>query len=85
MHEIVANRILSDTPPEFWETARRLTRQGYCRHDVLHMLGAVVSREVYDALKMGKTHTEDEIRAELWRLPGDVTPKGRPAIRSAAR
>ena len=75
MHEIVANRILSDTPPEFWETARRLTRQGYRRHDVLHMLGTVVSGEVYDTLKTGRTHTEDEIRTELWRLPGDVAPK----------
>lgn len=33
MHEIVANRILSDAPKEFWETARRLSRQGYRRHD----------------------------------------------------
>jgi hypothetical protein len=75
MHEIVANRILSDTPKEFWETARRLSRQGYRRHDVLHMLGTVVSDEVYDTLKTGKTHTDEEIRAALWRLPGDVAPR----------
>lgn len=66
MHEIVANRILSDTPKEFWEIARRLSRQGYRSHDVLHMPGAVVSNE---------THTDEEILAALWRLPGDVAPK----------
>jgi hypothetical protein len=75
MHEIVANRILADTPAEFWETARRLTRQGYRRHDVLHMLGTVVSDEVYDALKTGVIRTDEEIRAALWYLPGDIAPK----------
>lgn len=75
MHEIVANRVLADTPPEFWKTAQRLTRQGYRRHDVLHMLGTVVSEEVHDALKTGRTRSDEEIRAALWRLPGDVAPK----------
>lgn len=77
MHEIVANRILNDEPKEFWETARRLSRQGYRRHDVLHMLGTVISEEVYDAMKSGKTHSDEEIRAALWRLPGEAAPKRR--------
>jgi hypothetical protein len=75
MHEIVANRILADTPPEFWQTARRLTRQGYRRHDVLHMLATVVSDEVYSALNSSETRSDDDIRAALWRLPGDNPPK----------
>lgn len=75
MHEIVANRILNDEPKEFWETARRLSRQGYRRHDVLHMLGTVVSDEVYDALKSGKTQSDEEVRAALWRLPGERAAK----------
>ncbi len=75
MHEIVAKRVLSDTPKESWETARRLTRRGYRGHDVLHMLGTVASDEVYDALKSGTTPKEEEIRAALWRLPGEVAPK----------
>jgi hypothetical protein len=72
MHEVVANRILADTPPEFWQTACRLTRQGYRRHDVLHMLGTVVSGELYDALNDYRTHSDEEIRAALWKLPGDL-------------
>jgi hypothetical protein len=75
MHEVVANRILADTPPEFWETARRLTRHGYRRHDVLHMLGSVASVEIYDALKNGVTLSDEDVRAALWRLPGDNPPK----------
>ena len=50
VHQVVAARILEDTPPEFWQTAQRLSRSGYRRHDVLHMLGSVVSNELYQAL-----------------------------------
>lgn len=76
MHQIVANRILADTPPEFWETAQRLTRQGFRRHDVLHMLGSVVSEEVYTALKDNAVLSDQQVRKSLWQLPGDW-PKGR--------
>lgn len=31
MHQVVANRILADAPPEFWQSAQRLTRHGYRR------------------------------------------------------
>ena len=36
------------------------------------MLGTVVSDEVYDALREERTHNDEEIRAALWRLPGDL-------------
>lgn len=51
MHDIVAVRILEDEPPDWWETAQRLTARGYERHDVLHRLSQVVSDEVYAALR----------------------------------
>ncbi len=36
MHEIVANQLLANEPPEMWDTAKRLTGAGYERHEVLH-------------------------------------------------
>lgn len=53
MHEIVTNQLWADTPPEMWETAERLTAAGYARHDVLHMLGSVVSGQVWQAMVDG--------------------------------
>jgi hypothetical protein len=50
MHEIVANQLWDDDPPEVWETAKRLTALGYERHEVLHMLCSVVAREVWAVL-----------------------------------
>lgn len=35
MHEIVANQLWDDDPPEVWVTTRRLTDAGYDRHEVL--------------------------------------------------
>lgn len=70
MHEVVANRIWHDDPPEVWLTAQRLTAAGYERHEVQHMLGSVVSAEIYDTL----THTDSfdiaRTRRELAALPG---------------
>src|SRR5487761_1014760 len=47
MHEVVANQLWADEPPEVWQTAQRLTAAGYDRHEVLHMLGSVVAGEVW--------------------------------------
>jgi hypothetical protein len=50
MHEIVTNQLWANDPPEMWGTAERLTAAGYARHDVLHMLGSVVSGQVWEAM-----------------------------------
>jgi hypothetical protein len=75
VHQVVAARILEDTFPEFWQTAQRLTRSGYRRHDVLHMLGSVVSSELYQALAEQPAISDDDIRTALRRLPGDNPPR----------
>jgi hypothetical protein len=51
MHEIVANQLWANDPPEMWETAARLLAAGYERHEVLHMLASVVSDELFEALR----------------------------------
>ena len=70
MHEIVANQLWDDDPPEVWQTAKRLTEAGYARHEVLHMLASVVSNEVFDILANHEPADLDRMRAELAALPG---------------
>ena len=69
MHEIVANQLWVDDPPEVWETATRLLASGYERHEVLHMLASVVSDDVYQILHDQQSPDPDETRAALAALP----------------
>jgi Domain of unknown function (DUF1841) len=70
MHEIVANQLWADDPPEMWETAQRLTAAGYDRHEVLHMLASVNSQTVYHVLRDRVPADIDRMRAALADLPG---------------
>ncbi len=70
MHEIVANQLWADEPPEMWEAAQRLQTAGYERHEVLHMLGSVVAAEVFDILRDQTAPDVVGVRAALAALPG---------------
>jgi len=50
VHEIVAEQLWNDDPPQVWQAAKRLTAAGAERHDVLHALGEVVARHLYAVL-----------------------------------
>jgi hypothetical protein len=69
MHEIVANQLWADDPPEVWHTAQRLLAAGYERHEVLHMLASVVSDDVYQTLHDQKPPDPDRTRVALAALP----------------
>lgn len=69
MHEIIANQLWDNDPPEVWQTAKRLTAEGYERHEVLHMLASVVSDQTYNVLGHGKPFDPERMRADLQRLP----------------
>jgi len=69
MHEIVANQLWDDDPPEAWETAQRLLAFGYERHEVLHMLCSVVAREVWKTLDSGLPSDTARYLAALGELP----------------
>src|SRR3954447_4202366 len=62
MHEIVANQLWDDNPPEVWRTAQRLLAVGYERHEILHMLASVVANDVYVILKTDTPHDPDKTR-----------------------
>ena len=70
MHQIVANQLLANEPPEMWDTAKRLINAGYERHEILHMLASVVSADVYSALHDNQSPNSERTRAALAALPG---------------
>jgi hypothetical protein len=70
MHEIVANQLWVDDPPEVWQTASRLLASGYERHEVLHMLASVVSTDVYETLHDQGAPDPEKTTAALDALPG---------------
>jgi hypothetical protein len=69
LHEIVANQLWTDDPPETWPTAQRLTALGYERHEILHMLGSVVSSEVWRTMQYKEPFDAERFRAGLAALP----------------
>jgi Domain of unknown function (DUF1841) len=76
MHEIVANQIWDDDPPEMWQTAQRLAAAGHPRHDVLHMLASVVSDQVWGTLSQGSPFDIERMRLELAALPAGWEVRG---------
>lgn len=91
LHEVVANQIWDDDPPEMWVTAQRLTQAGYDRHEVLHMLGSVVGTDIYNAMANKAAFDITRTRRELAALPGSweaqrtPTPQNWAARRAHAR
>ena len=56
-------------PPEAWATAQRLRRLGYRRHEILHMLGAAMTGEIWHALHDQREYDRDAHLAALAALP----------------
>ncbi len=80
MHGIVATQIWDNSPPEVWETARRLLSSGYERHEILHMLGRPVAAQVWEAWHDERAYDRDAHVAALQALP-DSWERTRGAMR----
>ncbi len=93
LHEIVAERLWADEPPETWATAQRLTALGYDRHEVLHMLMSVLSDELHRAMKgpaspppdPGETRAALEALPDSWEAQREITPTNRAERRAQQR
>ncbi|MFF1820563.1 DUF1841 family protein [Kribbella sp. NPDC058245] len=71
IHEVVANQLWNNDPPEVWETARKLRDRGEDRHDILHAIGALVVEHIHAGL-VGREHFDiDRYRAKLDQLSRD--------------
>jgi hypothetical protein len=83
MHEIVANQLWDDEPPQTRQTARRLLALGYERHDVPHMLGSVVAGEVWQVRREDIRSTAHASQRPSTRCPahgGGSEPAGHQAV-----
>ena len=80
MHGIVATQLWDNSPPEVWETARRLLQAGYTRHEILHMLGRPVAAQVWEAWHDERVYDRDAHVSALHALP-DSWERERGAMR----
>ena len=69
LHEIVANQLWDDDPPEAWRTARRLLDLGYERHEILHMLCSAMATEIWGVLHEDRPADHERYVRALEQLP----------------
>jgi hypothetical protein len=74
MHQIVANQLLVDEPPETWQTVRRLAGRGYDWHNVMHLIARLISDDVYGAVKERREIDPADYARRLQRPPADWPP-----------
>lgn len=65
MHEVIANQLWDDEPPEAWLAAKRLRGQGMERHDVLHELARVMVEHMRPTMVRGEPFDDDAYRRAL--------------------
>lgn len=69
MHELVAAQVWEGNPPEVLATAERLADSGYERHEVLHLIGSVLAREMWHLVRQREPFDEARYLAALEALP----------------
>ncbi|MGH2445786.1 MAG: hypothetical protein ACRDGD_07085, partial [Candidatus Limnocylindria bacterium] len=73
IHEVIANQLLDNEPPEVWQTAKRLIAAGHEEHTILHMLGFAMSAQIFSALREQRPYDPAEYRRALDALPDSWT------------
>lgn len=71
MHQVVANQLLADDPPETWHAVQRLAGLGYDWHNVMHMISALVVEDVHRAMTEQRPFDAGDYARRLNGLPGD--------------
>jgi Domain of unknown function (DUF1841) len=74
MHQVVANQLLANDPPQTWQTVQRLAGLGYDWHNIMHMIAALVTEDVYLALTEHRQPDPAAYARRLSELPGDWPP-----------
>lgn len=72
MHEVIANQLWDNEPPETWQAAERLRERGMERHDILHALARVMAEHIRPTLAQGEPFDENSYRRALT----DLDPEG---------
>ncbi len=74
MHQVVANQLLADEPPETWRTVQRLAGLGYDWHNIMHMIAGLVVEDVHRAMTEQRPFDPEDYARRLDELPGDWPP-----------
>jgi Domain of unknown function (DUF1841) len=74
MHQVVANQLLADDPPQTWQTVQRLAGLGYDWHNIMHMIASLITEDVYWALQEHRQPDPAGYARRLRGLPGDWPP-----------
>ena len=72
MHEVIANQLWANDPPEAWQAARRLRDRGMDRHDVLHELMGVMAEHMHPTLVRNEPFDLQAYRRALDSLGNDA-------------
>jgi hypothetical protein len=71
VHQVAANQLLADDPPETWLTVQRLAGLGYNWHTIMHMLGGLVAENISRVTVELKPFNRADYLRSLDALPGD--------------
>jgi uncharacterized protein DUF1841 len=74
MHQVAANQLLAEDPPETWQAVQRLAGLGYDWHTIMHMIASLASEDVYRALWEHWQHDPAAYARRLSELPGGWPP-----------
>lgn len=85
IHEVVATQVVEDDPPEVFVTAQRLLAVGRDHHEVLHMLGFVVSGQLWGAMHERREYRRAEHLEALAGLPESFDEAFSPPANRAER
>ena len=66
--EVIKNQIRDGSPPETKQKYDRLIADGHQHEETMKLIGCVVSSEIFDMLKRGKTFDEERYVAALHAL-----------------
>ena len=67
--EVVENQLRSNDPPQTRQTFERLIQAGHSEEEAKHLIGSVVSAEIFDVLKRQEPFNLDRFVKALDRLP----------------
>ena len=84
LHTMIANQLLSDDPPETWQTVQRLAGLGYDWHNVMHLIMGPVTDAVHGALSREAAVRPFGLRPAAGRTTRRLAAAGgtRPALRA---
>ena len=74
LHQIVANQLLADDPPQTWQTVQRLAALGYDWHTIMHMIARLVSDDIHHAMSRQQPFDPGDYARRLSELPGGWPP-----------